>query len=201
MYMDDIKLFAKKNEKEPVTLIHAVRIYNQDRGMDFGIGKRATFVMKRSKRHRTDGIELPNQNKIRTLGENDAYKYLCIFKAYTIKQVEMKDKSQKEYLRRSRKLLDTKLSGRNLIKGIKTWAVPLIRYSGPFLYWTKDELRQMDQRTKKLMTKLEALHPRDDVHRLYVSRKDEENGLASIEYSVDLKNGKKNKSMSILNDS
>ena len=36
MYMDDIKLFAK-NEKELETLIHAVRIYCQDRGMEFGI--------------------------------------------------------------------------------------------------------------------------------------------------------------------
>ncbi len=36
MYMDDIKLFAK-NEKELETLIHAVRIYSQDIGMEFGI--------------------------------------------------------------------------------------------------------------------------------------------------------------------
>ena len=33
MYIDDIKLFAK-NEKELETLIHAVRIYSQDIGMD-----------------------------------------------------------------------------------------------------------------------------------------------------------------------
>ena len=36
MYMYDIKLFAK-NEKELETLIHAVRIYSQDIGMEFGI--------------------------------------------------------------------------------------------------------------------------------------------------------------------
>ena len=35
MYMDDIKLFAK-NEKELETFIHAVRIYSQDIGMEFG---------------------------------------------------------------------------------------------------------------------------------------------------------------------
>ena len=66
--------------------------------------------------------------------------------------MEIKDKIQKEYLRRTRKLLETKLSSRNLIKGINTWAVPLVRYSEPFLKWTRDELKQMDQRTKKLMT-------------------------------------------------
>ena len=33
MYVDDIKLFAK-NEKDQETLIHAVRIYSQDTGME-----------------------------------------------------------------------------------------------------------------------------------------------------------------------
>ena len=35
MYMGDIKLFAK-NEKELETLIHAVRIYSQEIGIEFG---------------------------------------------------------------------------------------------------------------------------------------------------------------------
>ena len=96
----------------------------------------------------------------------------------------MKDKIQKEYLRRTRKLLETKLFSRNLIKGIYTWAVPLVSYSGPFLKRTRDELKQMDQRTRKLMTMHKALHPRHDVDRLYVSRKEGGRGLASIEDSV-----------------
>ena len=48
MYMDDIKLFAK-NEKE--LKIHAVRIYSQDIGMEFGFEKCAMFVIKGGKRH------------------------------------------------------------------------------------------------------------------------------------------------------
>ena len=114
MYMDDIKLFAK-NEKELETLIHTVRIYSENIGIEFSIEKCAMLVMKSGKQHRTDGIELPNQDKIRTLGENDAYKYLGILEADTMKQVKMKDKIQKEYLRRTRKLLETKHSCRNLI--------------------------------------------------------------------------------------
>ena len=43
----------------------------------------------------------------------------------------------------------------------------------------------MDQRTRKLMTMHKALHPRDDVNRLYVSRKEGGRGLASIEDTVD----------------
>ena len=125
MYIDDIKLFAK-NEKELETLIHAVRIYSQDIGMGFGIEKCAMLIMKSGKRYMTDGMELPDYDQIRMLGENETYKYLGILEADTIKQVEMNDKIRKEYLRRTRKLLETKLSSRNLIKGINTSAVPLV---------------------------------------------------------------------------
>ena len=177
--MDDIKLFAK-NEEELENLIHAVRIYSQDIGMEFGIEKSTQLGLKSGKWHLTDGIELPNQDKIRTLGEKEANKYL---EACIIKQVEMKEKIQKEYLGRT--LLETKLSSRNLIKKINTWAVPHVRYSGPFLKWTREELKQMDRRTRKLMTMHKALHPRDNVDRLYVSRKEGGRGLANIEDGVD----------------
>ena len=43
----------------------------------------------------------------------------------------------------------------------------------------------MDQRTKKQMTMHKELHPRDDVGRLYVPRKEGGRGIASIEDSVD----------------
>ena len=90
-----------------------------------------------------------------------------------------------KYFRRTSKLLETKPSSRNLIKGINIWAVPLVRYSGPFLKWTRDELQQMNQRTRKPMTMRKVLHPRDDVDWLYVSRKEGGRGLPSIEDSVD----------------
>ena len=57
----------------------------------------------------TYGMKLTNQEKIRTLGEKEIYKYLEILEADTIKQVEMKEKIMKECLRRTRKLLETNL--------------------------------------------------------------------------------------------
>ena len=118
--------------------------------------------MKIGKRYLTDGMELPNPDKIRKLEENETYKYLRILEADTIKQVQIR----KEYLRRTEKLHETRLSRRNYIKWINTWAAPLVRYLGPFLKWTRDEFIQIDQRTRKLMTMHKALHPRDDVDRL-----------------------------------
>ena len=82
-----------KNENELETLIHAVRIYSHDIGMEFSIEKCAMLITKSNKRHKTDGIELPNQEKIRMLGEKETYKYLGILEADTIKQVEIKEKN------------------------------------------------------------------------------------------------------------
>ena len=156
----------KKNWK-----LSCTPLYSQDIGMEFGIEKCAMLVMKSGKRHMTDRIELPTQDIIITLEEKETYKYIGILEADNIKQVQMKDTIRKEYLRRTRKLFETKLSSRNLIRRINIYALPLVRYSGHLLKWTRDELKQMDQGTRKLMTMHKALHPRDDVGRLYVSRK------------------------------
>ena len=39
--------------------------------MEFGREKCAMIVMKSGKRHMSDGMELPNHDRIRTLGENE----------------------------------------------------------------------------------------------------------------------------------
>ena len=106
--MDDIEEFTK-NEKELVTLIQTIMIYSQDKGMEFVVEKCAMLIMRSGKRQMTEGIELPNQERIRTLGEKETYKYLGILEADTVKSVEMKVKIKKEYLGRMRKLLETKL--------------------------------------------------------------------------------------------
>ena len=66
-----------------------------------------------------EGTVLSNQEKIRIPGEKETFKYLGISESDTIKQVEMK-----KYLRRTRKLLEI---SKNLIKGINSWVVTLVR--------------------------------------------------------------------------
>ena len=45
------------------------------------------LIKKSGKRPMTEGTELPNQRKIRTLGEKETYKYLRILEADTIKKI------------------------------------------------------------------------------------------------------------------
>ena len=60
--------------------------------MEFGIEKCVILVMISGKRHITNGMELPSQEKIRTLGEKETYQYLGILEADTIKQEVTKEK-------------------------------------------------------------------------------------------------------------
>ena len=66
--------------------------------------------------------------------------------------MEIKEKVKAEYLRRVCKVLEIKLNDGNIIIGINTWAVSLLRYSAAFIDWNCAELAQLDQITRKLMT-------------------------------------------------
>ena len=66
------------------------------------------------------------------LGEKKNYKYLGILESKSIKQVEMKKKS-KSVLKEQENFLKLNSSSKNLIKGINTRTVFLLKYSEPFL--------------------------------------------------------------------
>ena len=76
----------------------------------------------------------------------------------------------KEYITRLRKVLKPKLNSGNLVLGINTWAVFLLRYSAAFVSWRKSELQAIDRKTRKLFTIFGTLHPTLDVDRLYTPR-------------------------------
>ena len=68
---------------------------------------------------------------------------------------------------------------------INTRPVSLVRYSGPFLKGTRKEVKQMVERTRKLMTIQKVLHPRDNFDRLYVQESREEEDLPdSVDASI-----------------
>ena len=76
-------------------------------------------------------------------------------------------------------VLKSKLNGRNKILAINIWAVSLLRYTGGIIRWNKDDLLEMDRRTRKLMTMNGALHTKSDINRIYIPRRRGEGGLIS----------------------
>ena len=52
----------------------------------------------------------------------------------------------KEYIRKLRKVLKSKLNGGNLVRGVNIWAVSLLKYSAAFVSWRKSELQAIDRK-------------------------------------------------------
>ena len=72
-----------------------MRIYTQDKGMEFGREKCAMLIMKNGKGEMTEGMELPNPGKIRMFGEKGNLQVLGnTGSGHTIKQEEMKEKKK-----------------------------------------------------------------------------------------------------------
>ena len=178
VFMDDIKLYGK-SEKELDALVELVRVFSRDIGMEFGVDKCAVVGMKKGVRVHCEGISLPNGEVMKELDEN-GYKYLGVLEGTDIMHREMKKKVKEEYLRRVKLVARSRLYAGNLIKGINAWAVSVVRYSAGVLEWTKNELKGMDVRTRKLLTMFGVFHMRSSVPRLYMKRKEGGRGLMSV---------------------
>jgi len=77
--------------------------------------------------------------------------------------------------------LGTELSTKNNIQAIGSLAVPVHRYSFGIINWHQEELQKLDRKTRKLLTIHGQHHPKADVDRLYVPRKQGGRGLMQLE--------------------
>ena len=183
--MNDLKLYSR-NQKGLDSLVQIMRVFSENIGMEFGIEKCDMLVIQNGKIVKSVGIELPDGKVIKSLQEGESYKYLGILEADRFLGDEMKQKVFKEYFKRLKKVLKSKLSVGNLVQGVNTWAVSLLRYSTAFISWRRCELQAVDKKTKKFFTTYGGLHRKSDVDRLYIPRKDGAKGLIAIEDCIEL---------------
>ena len=58
----------------------------------------------------------------------------------------------KEYKRRLRLVLKSKVNGKNKITTINAWAVAVLRYGAGIQQWKESELKDVDRKSKKTIT-------------------------------------------------
>ena len=107
---------------------------------------------------------------IKSLG-GESYKYLGVLK--------------ENCYRRVRKVLETKLNRRNVLKAINTWAILVVRYSAAFLGWSRLQLEEIDRRMRKLLTIHNGFHPKSNADQLYLSRSEGGRGLLWVHNTVE----------------
>ena len=182
LFLDDLKLYAK-SEEQTNTLVRTVYVFSNDIGMEFGMKKCGILTMKRDKIVKSEGIKLPDGEVMKQVGQK-GYTYLGIIELDKIKETEMKEKITKECKRKQRLILKSKLKGRKKVTAINTWAVAIFRYGAGIIQWKASELKDLDRKSRKTMTMYGGLHPKSDVDRLYVERKEGGRGLISVERCI-----------------
>jgi hypothetical protein len=111
------------------------------------------------------------ENDIKKLDPWKAYKYLGIEENSDIQHKNEKEKRKKESLKRLRLVLGAELRAKNKIQAIRSLAVPVLRYSIGSVNWHQKKQQKLDRKTRKLLTIHRQHHPKADVDRLYVPRK------------------------------
>ena len=157
-----------------------VYVFSTDIGIEFGIKKSGIPTMKRGKIVKGEGIKLPDGEVMKQVGHK-GYTYLGIIELDKIKETEMKEKITKEYKRRQKLILKSKLNRRNKVTAINTWAVAIFKYGAGIIQWNASELKDLDRKSRKTLTMYGGLQPKSDVDRLYVKREEVGRDLISVQ--------------------
>jgi len=100
------------------------------------------------------------------------------------KQKEVKHKVTTTYRKRLRQILKSHLNAKNKMQAINIYAMPVITYTAGIIGWNKKEMQNLDRITRKTMKMCGGLHPRADIHRLYLPKKEGCRGLREVATTV-----------------
>ena len=67
------------------------------------------------------------------------------------------------YTYRLKNVMKSKLNGASKILASNAYAMPVLTYTAGIVKWTKEELSDLDRKTRKILTIYKAFHPRGDV--------------------------------------
>jgi len=152
--------------------------------MELGLEKCAEIAFKRGKLVHSLNLVIDINREIQELEQGKTYKYLGTEESEGVHHQQMKETLKQEYSRRLRMILKSELNARNKITTIGTLAVPVLRYSFGTINWRTEEIKKIDRKTRKMLTVYRIHHPKADIDRLYVKRKEGGRGLVQIEAAL-----------------
>ena len=97
-----------------------------------------------------EGVDLGDGEVIEEANE-EGCNYLGVLEMDDISQEKVKEKVQKEYYKRVKAVLKSKLKCGNAVNAINIWAVATVWYGTGIINWNKRELVKIDQQMKNLL--------------------------------------------------
>ena len=179
MFVDDLKTYAPNKETAGKQL-QVITKFTNDIGMTFGADKCAYLYIERGQRKTLGDTIHVNGLELTELVENDSYKYLGCDEDISYKDDLNKEGVKKEYFNRVRKIWKSELYSRYKVMARNIFALPVFILTFGILDWTKDEIQNINIRTRKILTCTGNYHKNSNVDRLYTKREAGGRGLNSI---------------------
>ena len=178
LFVDDLKTFSC-NMADALNQLRIITKFSQSIGMKFGMDKCAYINIERGHRKSLGKSIVLNGIDIRELQEGETYKYLGLDEDISYKGHLNKTRLIKEYFSRVRKIWKSQLTARNKVIAHNTFAIPVLVPTFGILEWTKEEVDQIDVKTRKILTLNQSFHRNSNVARLYTTRDQGGRGLNS----------------------
>ena len=179
LFVDDLKTYAP-NKETALKQLQLITTFTNDIGMTFGTDKCAYLYIERGQRKTLGETITLNGLQLNELVDNDSYKYLGCDEDIAYRGNLNKERVTKEYFNRVRKIWKSELYSKNKIIAHNIFAIPIFTLTFGVLNWTKDEIQQIDVKTRKILTYTGNYHKNSSVDRLYTKREDGGRGLISI---------------------
>ena len=178
-FVDDLKLFAT-NRATLMKQLDIVTTFSENIGMKFGEDKCAYLQIERGEIVQNEEPIFNNQLTINPVKIGDCYRQLGVNENVEFIGPINKDKTLKEYTNRVRKIWSSKLSDYDKVTACNCFAISIITPTVGVVNWTTGDIKQIDIKTRKIITMTGNFHPNRDIDKLYIDRKSGSRGLRSI---------------------
>ena len=183
-FVDDLKLYSSTINVAKKQL-DLVTQSSKDICMDFGTNK-CEYLKIVKGMIVSDGEPLVMNNlTIKPVKEGDTYKYLGIDENISYHGPINKERVSKEYFTRTRKIWSSELSAYNKVIAHNAFAVPVLIPTIGVLDWTIGEIKEIDIKTRKILTLIRNFHANSDVDHLYMQKSFAGRGLSQVQSSYE----------------
>ena len=165
-FVDDLKTYAQ-DESGAKQQLDLITEFTADIGMEFGKDKCAYVYIEKGKKKSLGEKFAVKEMELNELEDGEQYKYLGQDECVGYDNTLNKERVLKEYFKRIRKIWNSELYAGNKAVAHNTFAIPVITPTFGILNWTKDELSDIDVKTRKILTSTGSFHVNSNVDRLY----------------------------------
>ena len=153
--------------------------------MDFGTNKCAYLKIVKGMMV-SDGEPLEMNNlTIKPVKESDTYKYLGIDENISYHEPINKERVSKEYFTQTRKIWSSELSAYKKVIAHNTFLVPVLVPTIGLLDSTIGEIKDIDIKTRKILTLTQNFHPNSDFDHFYMQKSLGGRGLRQVQSSYE----------------